>query len=129
MKSLFTLIASCFASLCIAAEVRLTWSSSPSPAVTGYYVYAFTNSIADKPAIKIDVGTNLIASVESLRPGIWTFTATAYTAEKIESDFATPITTEVPPSPAQMRTITLQYNTDLSSTNWQDAGFFRVKIQ
>lgn len=113
-----------------AASVRLTWNASPAP-VSGYYVYGFTNSIfnvTNAPALKVDVKTNLIADVSELNPGIWTFAATAYNSDKVESDFSNTVTVEVPQPPALMRTVTLQYSAQLPSTNWQDTGFFRIKF-
>lgn len=130
MRSLVTTLA-LTSSLAHAASVRLTWNASPAP-VSGYYVYGFTNAtfnVTNVPALKVDVKTNLIAEVSELNPGIWTFAATAYDANKVESDFSNTVTVEVPQPPAFMRTIALQYSAQLPSTNWQDTGFFRIKIQ
>ncbi|HYG98864.1 MAG TPA: hypothetical protein VD837_07005 [Terriglobales bacterium] len=115
-----------------AATVRLTWNRSTDPSVTGYYVYAFTNQVfvATNPAaLRVNVGTNIITAIDGLKPVIHHFTATAYNALGVESDFSNVVSTEIPHAPAQMRTLTLQYSADLSSTNWQDKGFFRIKIE
>lgn len=115
-----------------AAEVPLTWSPSVSTNVQGYFIYAFTNAVfnaTNKPAIKVDAGTNLVARVDGLTPGLWTFAATAYNTQKVESDFSNTVTTEVLPAPGQMRILTVQYDATLTTTNWQDVGFFRLKIR
>lgn len=117
--------------LCSAASLRFTWDVSPSAAVTGYYVYGFTNAVfntTNAPALKVDVKTNLVAEVSELKPGLWTFAATAYNADGIESDFSNVVVTEVPKPPALMRTVTLQYTATLPTTNWQETGFFQIKI-
>lgn len=114
------------------AHVTLGWSPSVSTNVQGYCIYAFTNATfnaTNLPAIKVDAGTNLVAHMDGLTPGLWTFAATAYNAQKVESDFSNTVTTEVPEPPKVMRTVTLEFNSSLSTTNWQDVGFFRIRIK
>lgn len=131
MKYVFALL---FISLsAIATEVRITWNASQS-ALTNqltYAVYCSTNSTLDKTnALRVDVGTNLTAVVD-VPTGIWQFAATSTwtdSTNSIESDFSNIVIAEVPKAPGKLRTLTLQYTPILTSTNWQDVGFFRIKI-
>lgn len=114
----------------LASDIRLTWNASPTPGVTNYMVYGWTNMPpSNLPAFKIDVGTNLTAVVGDLTTGTWRFAVAAATQQGVESDFSNIVIAEVPEPPAQLRIVLLEYNASLTSTNWQDVGFFRVKIQ
>lgn len=112
-----------------AQELPLAWDASASPGVTNYILYAGTNSITatnlSSYTMRISVGTNLTARVESLAPGQWFFAATAQ-AGGIESAPSNILAVEVPPAPQRMRTMVVQYSGTL--TNFYDVGFFRLKL-
>ncbi|MCW5554490.1 MAG: fibronectin type III domain-containing protein [Verrucomicrobiae bacterium] len=117
------------ASVAHSGSLTLAWDPSPTPGVT-YRIYAHTTPIGTNlvdTVVKLDAGTNLTASVSNLAPGQWHFVATAVKAG-IESEPSNELVTEVPAKPANMRTVTLQWNATVSGTNWLDAGFFRVKF-
>lgn len=73
-------------------SVSLTWDRSPDPSVTGYKVYWGTNSGGFSPARSLNVGTNVVATVTNLTANTkYYFTATAYNAPGLESDYAAEI--------------------------------------
>ena len=47
-------------------------------------------------------------------------------AHRIESVPSNTVTAEVPVPPPNMRTVVLQYSGTL--TNWQDVGFFKLRL-
>jgi hypothetical protein len=106
----------------MASDIQLAWDASPDLGVTGYVIYARTNS---STAIRINVGTNLTAKVESLAPGRWTFSAAALTAIT-ESGPSNLLIVDVPEPPPNMRTVVVQYSGTL--TNFYDVGFFRLRL-
>ena len=119
------------ASTWCARAVTLEWDASPDVWVTGYRLYCGTNSV--KPltnaVIKIDVGTNLTATVSNLVTGkTYYFVATCYTAEGLESPPSNEVMWTVPFEPLNLRTVIVQWSGAVASTNWQDAVFFKFKI-
>jgi fibronectin type 3 domain-containing protein len=121
----------CFALSCLASDVKLAWDASPDAATMtlSYRLYAHTNTItsANKTnAIKLNVGTNLTATVEALQPGRWWFAATCADTNGIESDFSNQVTVEAARAPVNMRTVVIQWSTNL--TNFYDVGHFRLRI-
>lgn len=113
----------------LASDVKLTWDASPSSGVTNYVLYAHTNSFPVtnrfSAIVRLNVGTNLTASVESLKPGQWSFAATAM-LDGLESDLSNILVMEVPKPPGNMRTVVVQYSGTL--TNFYDVGFFRLRL-
>lgn len=106
-----------------AADVRLTWNPSPSPGITNYAVYCKLASPATN--FVVNVGTNLTCTLADLKPGIWTFYATAG-KDGIESPPSNLLTVEMAQPPEGMRTLVVQYSATL--TNWQDVGFFKLRV-
>lgn len=119
----------CVAVSASAQQMRLAWDASPD-SVSGYRIYAGTNTAATNALVKLNVGTNLIAAVDGLAAGNWTFWATAYTTNGgfVESLPSNLVFVRVPPPPAKLVTVAVQWNGSVVSTNWQDAGFFRLKL-
>lgn len=112
-----------------ASPVTLAWDASPD-AVAGYRLYAGTNSAATNALVTVNAGTNLTCAVDALPAGPWTFWATAYTTNGgfVESLPSNLVFVRVPPPPAKLVTVAVQWNGSVVSTNWQDAGFFRLKL-
>jgi hypothetical protein len=120
---------------CLAGTVTLQWDASVSTNVAGYKLFASTNLLNNtnytKANVIVDVGTNLIASVSTDKVGTWYFGAVAYGysgTNKVESNLSNilPLTWPAPPANAVM--LVPQYIETLGSTNWQDLGFFRLKL-
>lgn len=138
-----------------AAELHLAWDPSPTPGVTNYVLYASTNDFSaptnltaaaastrvlapanpqarlsglaapDSGAVRLNVGTNLTATIADLAEGYWSFAATAE-MDGLESELSNIVHVQVPAPPANMRTVILQYSGTLS--NFQDAVFFKLKL-
>lgn len=123
----------CLSLVLQAAPISFAWDRSPSLDVTGYRFYGSTNGVQ---AVSVDTGTNLTVSLDKLRPGAWTFHATAYSrgtntdgfVYTIESEPSLPLLMRVPVPPANMSTLAVQWIGSLAGTNWTDVGFFRLKI-
>ena len=113
----------------LASDIKLAWDPSPDVGVTNYVLYAHTNTfpVTNKlsAAVRLNVGTNLTASVESLTPGRWSFAAVAM-MDGAESDISNIVQVEVPNPPVNMRTVVIQYGGTL--TNFYDVGFFRLRL-
>lgn len=113
-----------------AGDIKFSWDPSPTTNVTGYTLYAHTNYITElnktNCLVKVNVGTNLTATLEDFTlNGIWYFGATA-TKEGLESKLSNIISLEVPQPPTNMRTVVLQYSGTL--TNFYDVGFFKLRL-
>lgn len=112
----------------LASEVRLAWDASLTQGVTNYVLYAHTNDLAavslTNALVKLNVGTNLTARVESLVPGRWWFGATAM-KDGMESDLSNTISVEVPRPPRNMRTVVILSSATV--TNWTNI-FFKLRI-
>ena len=115
-----------------ASKVTLEWDPSPDSWVAGYRLYASTNSVAihglTNALVKLGAGTNTTCTVSNLAVGRWYFVATAYTTEEIESLPSNEVIASVATAPANMRTVVVQWSGQVASTNWQDAGFMRIKF-
>lgn len=114
-----------------AGELTLAWDASPSatnwPGLT-YRLYAGTHA---QPAltnalVRLDAGTNLTAHLADLRPGRWWFAATAL-ADGAESEPSNIVWADVPVPPAALRVLVVEASLCLT-TNWTDAGFFRLRL-
>lgn len=117
--------------------VTLQWD--PSPDNAQYYLYAGTNSFyrTNTPlpltnyVAKVNCGTNLTCSLTNLTPGkIFYFVATAYTnnLESLPSNEVIYVTPNIPAPPGGLRTVYVEYSGEIVSTNWQNVGYFRIKI-
>lgn len=116
----------------LGGNVKLAFDPSTTPGVTNYVLYASTNALTATnlatAVTNISLGTNLSVRVDGLRPGKWWFATTAV-KDGVESVASNILPLEVPQSPAVMRSLAIQYNATLTGTNWQDAGWFRLKIE
>jgi hypothetical protein len=67
-----------------ASSFKLAWDASPSPAASGYFLY--TVDAGNSQTVKIDVGNNTTAAINSLTAGHkYSIYVTAYDARKNES--------------------------------------------
>lgn len=84
MKGILSVIFSlCIGVIISASAVTLIWSPSPDSSVTGYNVYYFDSA---NNTNKINVGKLLTANITNLMVGKYTFFATAYDTNSIESE-------------------------------------------
>lgn len=82
------------------ATAIVSWLASPSPEVTGYMLYYRSATTTNR----VDVGASLTNTVTSLVAGTtYTFHATAYTADAVESVPSNSVdyTPTLPPLPPQ----------------------------
>ncbi len=109
-------------------ELRLAWSPSPDP-VAGYILHAGTNSFTrtNAAALRLDVGTNLTATIQVTNAAIWFFAATAYDSNRVESARCPEIMVQFLNPPAGLGVV-IQHAPTITGTNWQDVGFFRLKL-
>ena len=112
-----------------ASFLRLAWDASATPGCE-YVLYASTNELTQETyrdaTVRVPCETNLTATIEGIVVGEWSFAATAV-KDGAESDLSNVVVTEIPPAPGTMRTVVVQYGGTV--TNWQDVGFFRVRIE
>ena len=114
--------------------VSFGWNASPDGTnVGGYFLYGSTNQawlVTTNTQIKVDAGTNTQCSIANTNAGQWYFTVTAYPAgtnynESGPSNILPVYFTRPPPN---FYVLVPQYTATLGSTNWQDLGYFRLKI-
>jgi len=120
MKSIALLSLLAITAVASAADVRLGWETH-SPA-TNFVIYATCGT----NTIRVDTGTNQVATLLGIQPGHWSFQASAM-LDGVESDKSAPLPVQVLPAPANLRTLEVQFSATL--TNWQTAGFFRLKLE
>lgn len=125
---LFTLIF--LAATAFAADLHLAWDAPPAP-VAGFKLYISTNELSDATlgtnTLSLDVGTNLTVTLTNLPVGKYWLAASDYDSNGVESTLSNVLQVEVPEPPNNLRTLVLQASFDLTSTNWQDLGFLRLK--
>jgi len=113
-------------------QFQLAWDASPSPGVAGYRLYGHTNTLAptnlSSAVLKLDTGTNRVATVAGAAPATWHFWATAVSTNGIESGPSNELVAQVPAPSPNLRTLVVQWNATVSGTNWVNAGFIRVKF-
>jgi len=113
----------------MASDIKLAWDASPTTGVPNYVLYASTNILSatnlTSATVRLNVGTNLTATVERIQAGQWSFAATAM-KDGLESDPSNILIADVPQPPARMRTVVVQYSGTL--TNFYDVGFFRLRL-
>lgn len=112
-----------------AQNARVAWDKSSTPGISNYVLYGATNAISATnlatAAFRLNVGTNLTASIEAMNPGTYWLAVTAQKAG-IESLPSNILVMSVPQPPANMRTVVVQFSATL--TNFTDFGFFRVRL-
>lgn len=116
---------------CLAADIPLAWDVPlASDGLSGYFLYAATNAITatnfHSAQIRLPIPLTNGVVLTSIKPGTYWFTVTAVQTNTLESDPSNILVAQVPNPPPNLRTVTLQYSNTL--TNWQDTGYFRVKI-
>ncbi len=107
------------------ADTGLAFDPSPTSGVTNYVMYS---AVGTAPlGNPVNLGTNTALTFTFTTNGIFRF---AFTAMKggLESDLSSILTLDVPKPPANLRTVVLQVNANLSSGAWTNIGFFRVQI-
>lgn len=136
------------AGLCAnAATVTFAWDGASDSTVVGYAIVLGTNApvtITNTPAIafppsitptvttvftnftRIDVGYTLSATIE-LPPGKWYVAARSYNNTG-DSENSNMLTLEAPPAPVNFRLVIVEATVDVSGTNWQQVGMFRLKL-
>ena len=111
-----------------AADVPLAWNASPTTGSSNI-LWASTNAITQSnltnSTVRLNVGTNLTATVLDLQPGQWWFTVTAVKSG-IVSDLSNVLAVEVPQPAPNFRTVIIQWGPTV--TNFTDTGFFRLRI-
>lgn len=114
----------------LATDASLAWSPSPTPGSTNYVLYASTNGLdyvtRSNALAKVNVGLQNKITLYDIAPGIWTFAVTCQ-KDGLESSFCTPLVVEVPQPPVGLRTVVIENTINL--TNWNNVGYFRLKIQ
>lgn len=120
--------------ICPAGSVTVAWTASPSPDVGSYRLYAARDSLTQTnlaaAPVRVNVGTNLSATIQFTNTGTWHLVATAVSTNHIESEPSNQLTIEVPAPAHSLRTLAVEHTLDLSNTNgWQDVGFFRIRIE
>ena len=118
-----------------AAEAKFAWDY---PGLTnnlvGFKLYAHTNSLAagtNLPAALVKVSvpfTNLQATVQFTNALRWYFIVTSIDRIGLESVPSNEVIVEAPDPPPNARTVAVQYVPTISGTNWQDVGFFRLRL-
>lgn len=118
-----------------AGNVVFEWDKSASTNVSGYFLYGSTNLLSNtnfhSSPVAVDCGTNTICSLSSTNLGQWYFAVTAYAwdqTNRMESDLSNILPLRFPPVPTNFVFLIPQYTATIAGTNWQDIGFFRVKI-
>lgn len=114
-----------------AADLGFKWDASPDG--TNYIFYASTNLLTVPTTTgvvaRINVGTNLTASLQNLAPGRWYFGVTAQRGDA-ESAFSNILSFDVPGvlPPGSFRTVAAYYGpTVIDMTNV--VGYFILKIK
>ncbi|HMP83909.1 MAG TPA: hypothetical protein PKA41_14515 [Verrucomicrobiota bacterium] len=128
-RNLVALLLCAFALNAAAAQVKIAWDASATNVT--YVVYASTNSFASgiiEPQVRVNVGTNLSFTADFPMRGRWYFVVTAQ-RDHVQSLPSNELIVEAPTPPANTRTLAVEYTPVITGTNWQDAGFFRIKIQ
>lgn len=118
-----------------AGTVTFGWDRSLSDSVGGYILYGSTNLLTNtnfhSSPVSVDCGTNTICSLASTNLGQWYFAVTAYAwdqTNRMESDLSNILPLRFPSTPSNFVFLIPQYTATIAGTNWQDIGFFRVKI-
>lgn len=125
MKTAHTLLLGLLVLNATAGDVPLAWNPVETPGA-GYVIYAHTNALTISNYLaRVFVGTNVTGRLEDLRPGRWQFGVTA-TKDGLESGLSEVLNVEIPKTPGPIRTVVVQWSTNL--TNWQDVGFFKLRI-
>lgn len=112
-----------------AGDVWLKWDASPESGITNYVLYGTTNATltSDNMAsaqLKVNVGTNLIAHLESVGLSLqWKFGVTAMKGGA-QSALSNILPVEFPSPPANARTAAIAFGIDLSSMT--NHAYFKV---
>lgn len=129
MNRLLTLLLFMLSPWCMASSINLAWDASPATNVTSYVIYASTNILnatnLASANVRLNVGTNLTATITDLKAGQWSFAAAAVSGG-VEGDLSNILIVDVPKPPERMRTVVLQYGGTL--TNFYDVGFFKLRL-
>lgn len=118
LVSLVSMLACFGADLTYGGEIKLAWDASPTPGVTNYMLVAHTNATAvtnySMATVRVNLGTNLTATITDLAVGQWHLFVTAGKGGLV-SDPSNVLVVEMPRPPANLRTVTVQYGASLES--------------
>lgn len=108
------------------ASVTLAWDASPSPEVTGYKIYVGPSSRVYTNIVTLS--NVLTCTISNLNKGnTYFFTATAYDASGLESDYSNEVSYTVPPifpGPSDLRPVVAVEK----RFNRQRTGFFHKLV-
>lgn len=109
------------------ADLTLAWDSVTNVPNPTYTLYASTNSFtnAAQALVTANVGTNTTVTLYGLT-NVWFFRAAAFNTN-VSSDLSSTLIVQIPPMPANFRTVVIMGGPTI--TNFQDLGFFRIRIQ
>ncbi len=109
------------------ADITLAWDPLTNFPSATYTLYAATNSFTNAAGalVTANVGTNTQVTLSGLT-NFWHFRAAA-AVNGLSSDLSAPLILQIPPPPANFRTVIIQGGPTI--TNFQDLGFFRIRIQ
>lgn len=127
-----TILAILFASELTAAagQIGVAWDASPVVGVTNYAVFVGTNSLASGNTNwwVFNVGTNRTAQIEVDGGARLYLHARAYWPDGTWATSQNEIQHESRTWPANVRTFSLEATHDLTSTNWQQIGLIRLRL-
>ena len=115
-----------------AQPFQLTWDYPTNPAAKmSFRLYAHTNSLPNNltnSLVRLSAGTNQVCTISNIISGTWVFAITALATNGIESLPSPVLPLEVPVKPDNLRTIIAQWNGQVNTTNWQNAGYLLIKF-
>lgn len=110
-------------------DVPLAWDC-PTNDLSGFVLYASTLPLnatnLQSATVKLPLPPVTTVTLKDVRPGFWWIAVTAICTNSLESAPSNVLIAEVPVPPSNLRTVVLQYGATV--TNWQDVGFFKVKL-
>ena len=121
---------------CLGRAGGITLAFDPSLGTNsgGYYLYGQTNGFDANPTnlhsspLVMDLGTNTEVSFIVTNSAKWWFAVTAHDPNGLESDVSNILPVYFSPPPTNLMVLVPQYIATLVGTNWQDIGFFRVRL-
>jgi hypothetical protein len=127
MKKLMLVLLLLLASLPARADLTLAWDSITNIPNITYKLYASTNSFTNstEAIVTANVGTNTTVTLYGLT-NIWYFRAAAFNTN-VASDLSSTLIVQIPPIPLNFRTVVIMGGPTV--TNFQDLGFFKIRIQ
>ena len=118
------------AQLSRAVDLTVSWEPVADDSITNYVIYASTNELTaanfrTAAQARFDAGTNTERVLQTVQPARWYFGVTVVSDTGIESDLSNVTIAVVPHPPAHVALV--QYAPTLTSSNWENIGFIRLK--